>query len=92
MTIIKNEGCFFSVELAQNEVFDRNFYQDGIGKGIATVSHFIGAGALEFSADETNWIAAAETSAQLFTNDVTYPQYLRPSGTGNTVIHFVLKK
>lgn len=91
MNVIKEGKNFFSVELAQNEVFDRNFYSKGMGLGKAVVIYYEGAGGLEFSADEVTWIASGVNELVLFSNDSQYPQYLRGTGAGTTTVHFSLK-
>ena len=92
MTVTRSGKNFFSVELAQNESYDRNHYSDEMGLGLACVIYFEGTAGLEFSADETTWIAEGTAAQTLFSNQKLYPQFVRPTGTGTTTIHFYLKR
>lgn len=90
MTVTNETKNFFSVTLAQNEVFDRNYFSDKMGPGLGCVIYFEGAGNLEFSADQVSWITDSRLQNVLFPTDIAFPQFIRPAGVGNTTIHFKL--
>ena len=89
MTILAESRKFLTVEVAQNEVIDREFYSDNSFQKLLNPVYFIGAGELEYSHDgENDWIAGTEVSTDFFSSDVCYPRFMRATGAGNTKVHF----
>lgn len=88
MTITNISKHFYTITVTENEVIDRNFFEEEIGQVTVRPIYFVGAGALQVSGNGTDFIAVGAGVAQnVLVPDIGLPQFFRITGAGTSTVY-----